>query len=853
MQSRTKSSVDELIARLSEEIRAEGHNPRDILVHQVHLPSQPPSYAVLRPRLPDTLGQALRARGIARLYVHQVEAIQAARRGEHVVVTTPTASGKTLCFNLPVIERALQQPNATALYIYPTKALMSDQLRGLEALLRDIRAARPLRAALLSGDVAQDERNRLRGQPPTVLLANPDILHFELLYRHSRWERLLANLSFVVLDELHTYRGVFGAHVGLILRRLRRLAERYGARPTFIAASATIANPAELAEQLVGLPFKTISAAGAGTTERRFLFWRPPPIGNKELNEHRSATTEAVRLFVRMIEEGRTVILFGRSRVSVERMLSEARDCLDPSLARVISGYKAGYTPEERRRIETDLREGRLRGVIATNALELGIDIGSLDTAILAGYPGTIMSTWQQAGRVGRRGGTEAIVVLVGADDALDQYFLRHPQKFFGATSEQAVVDVGNEPILLGHIVCAAREAPLRASDFGYFPENARELVERLVADGLLTPEPHRTTENFGSPHHQLSIRGVSREQYQIRHQGKMIATIEPPQLYREAHPGAIYLHNGSAYRIERIDPVTHTVYAETERYPGRTDSIGTIHVAHRAEPFHRRRLRVGEATVEVSFGPLEVTEEITCYRETPPRSKSPLMHYFDEPYRVTLSTVGLWVDFPANLSATDPSLHGVEHALRNALPVSILCDRRDVGSARDLNVTDGGRIYVYDGYDGGIGLAEKAYVLIDQLFQAAADLLTDCRCADGCPSCIQIAGCEQGNDQLDKHGAIALLNGKKPRRSTASVTRGLSSLSATSANSSRDQLRRIVEDRMRERFKERPIIVIGDVVDVIGYGSAIVREINGTRARVQFIGSSAWSWVDMRELRPRT
>lgn len=345
---------------------------------------------------------------------------------------------------------------------------MTDQVRALEELLNALEGLPPLRAGVLSGDVRGIERDRLRSQPPQILLANPDIVHHDLLRQHHRWRTFLGGLDFIVLDELHAYRGVFGSHCALILRRLRRLAALYGAHPTCIAASATIANPVELAENLVGAPFSLVQGDGAGASARRFLFWRPPLRGAAELNEHRSATSEAVALFVDLLRAGRTTILFGRSRRSVERMFAEARATLGPSWGPRISAYKSGYLADERARIESALREGKLQGVVTTNALELGIDIGSLDAAVLAGYPGTIMSTWQQAGRVGRRGGDEALIILVGGDDALDQYYLTHPAELFGAPSEQAMVDPANPSILLGHLLCAAAEAPLRADDVAH-------------------------------------------------------------------------------------------------------------------------------------------------------------------------------------------------------------------------------------------------------------------------------------------------------------------------------------------------------------------------------------------------
>ncbi|MBI2939358.1 MAG: DUF1998 domain-containing protein, partial [Chloroflexi bacterium] len=603
-------------------------------------------------------------------------------------------------------------------------------------------------------------------------------------------------------------------------------------------------------------------------------FWRPPLQGSAELNEHHSATAEAVALFVELIRKGRTVILFGRSRTGVERMLAEAREELGPDLGQQVSGYKAGYTPEERGRIEADLREGRLRGVVATNALELGIDIGTLDAAVLAGYPGTVMSTWQQAGRVGRRGGDEALIILVGADDALDQYYLNHPDVFFGLPSEQAVVDLENEPILLGHLLCAAKEASLRVDELGYFPPNAPRLLARLVQDGLLTAAPHRIADAGELPHRQVSIRGVSRDQHQVLDGRTHLATIEPPLLYREAHPGAVYLHNGVAYRVLEIDAAAKQVRVQREAGSGRTDPLRDLAVAPRGEPFQRRALPLGDARVEVSIGPLLATEEVSGYRETVAHNRPPLMRSLDPPYRFSLATIGLWLDFPADLAASAQALHTVEHALVNVLPVRLLCDRRDVGSSSDPSASPGGRIYLFDDHEGGIGLAEKAYLLIDQLAGAATDLLRDCRCAEGCPSCVHLAGCVSGNDGLDKAGALALLRGQAPAFASLASTLGDARDALTPTLSQRERgqlplgeggvrgapgrtgdgqtrLRRIAEESLRERLAALPPIVAGEIVDWVGVGRVVVQEVKGKQARVQRLGSAAWSWVDLEELRP--
>src|SRR5438309_655929 len=377
-----------------------------------------------------------------------------------------------------------------ALYLYPTKALIGDQLRAIQALIGHLPVEPKPRVAVLTGDTPPDVRRELAHDPPAILLANPDILHHSLLPDHGRWRQLLGNLGVVVVDELHSYRGVFGAHVSLVLRRLRRLAALYGARPVFVAASATIANPVELAEEVVGLPFREVHGDTAGSGPRRFLFWRPPLRGDESANEHESLFAESAAVFAEALRAGYSGILFGRARVSVERMLLDVRRLVGPDLATRVSAYKSGYRADQRAEIEAGLRSGHLRGVVSTNALELGIDVGALDVAVLAGYPGSTMSFWQQAGRVGRRADREAVGVLVAGDDALDQYHIQHPAAFFGQTMEQAAVDPSNASIQLGHLVCAAAERPLDSSDLPLFPANAARLVAPLARAGELTTGP---------------------------------------------------------------------------------------------------------------------------------------------------------------------------------------------------------------------------------------------------------------------------------------------------------------------------------------------------------------------------
>src|SRR5262252_642604 len=395
-----------------------------------------------------------------------------------------------------------------------------------------------LRVAVLTGDTPRDERDALAANPPAILLANPDILHHSLLPEHRRWRSLLGNLSVVAVDELHSYRGVFGAHVALVLRRLRRLANGDGARPAFVAASATIANPVELAEQVVGQPFVEVHGDSAGAGARRFLFWRPPLRGDESANEHESVFLEAASIFAESLQAGYSGILFGRARVSVERMLLDVRRLVGPQLAARISAYKAGYRADERAEIESGLRSGTLRGVVSTNALELGIDVGALDVAVIAGYPGSSMSFWQQAGRVGRRAEREALVVLVAGDDALDQYHVQHPDAFFGQAMEHAAVDPSNASILLGHLLCAAAEQPLDAADLELFPPNAPRLLERLAEAGEMAAGPpwHARTRGV---HADVSLRGTSREPYTLQAGDQRLGTIEPPYLQRECFSGA--------------------------------------------------------------------------------------------------------------------------------------------------------------------------------------------------------------------------------------------------------------------------------------------------------------------------
>ncbi len=836
-------SADELVKRLRDSLALRVDEPSSVLVHERTLPARQAQLDVLRPHLPPLLARALINNGIRQLYAHQVATVQALREGRNVVLASPTASGKTLAFALPTLERALTRRGSRAIFLYPTKALIGDQLRALTGLVRDL----GLSVGVLTGDTPRPERVALAENPPDILLANPDILHHNLLPDHRRWRRLLTNLEVVVVDELHAYRGVFGAHVSLVLRRLRRLAEAHDARPAFIAASATIANPVELAEQVVGLPFIEVLGDAAGAGARRFVFWRPPLRGDESANEHESVFLEAASVFAEALKAGYSGILFGRARVTVERMLLEVRRRVGADLADRVSGYKAGYRTDERSAIEAGLRSGELRGVVSTNALELGIDVGALDIAVIAGYPGSVMSFWQQAGRVGRRLERESVVVLVAGDDALDQYHVQHPDAFFGKAMEQAAVDPSNASILLGHLLCAAVERPLLERDLALFPPNTPRLIQRLTEAGEIGPGPPwpALARNV---HADVSLRGTSRAPFTLQARQTRIGTIEPPYLQRECYPGALYLHNGRAYRVVSLDATTRVVRLEDDSVDSRTAPIVDLQVAPRGAALAIRGVVVGAQPLEALVGPLRVLETISGYREMARGESSTCQ--LEEPLTTTLDTVGLWLDVPEALEPDAASVHAVEHALVNALPLALLCDRRDIGS-----YSDDRRIYVYDFAEGGIGLAEKAFEGLEALLANAAALLRDCPCSEGCPSCMHVPGCPRGNGALDKTGGLALLEGQSVggARATRSLLAPQMAPSLAIASDRKRRLHAIADDDRRERYGYQPNwLEVGGLAQSATDGLVVVHAIGrGTAEVLPLTGGAEKHWVRLKDLGP--
>ena len=524
------------------------------MVHHRRLPERPARFQDPARPLPPQLAERLSRNGIEHLYTHQAQAVDAARAGKHVVTVTSTASGKTLCYNLPVLETLLKHPRSRALYLFPTKALAQDQL----GKLRDFHLFPQVRPATYDGDTPSPERSRLKREM-SLILTNPDMLHMGIIPYHGTWASYLRNLRYVVVDEIHTYRGVFGSHVANVLRRLRRICRLYGADPQFLCCSATVANPGELMRGLIGEggDIREIADDGSPTGARHVLFWNPPLVGQGA--GRASANVEATRLLVDLVRRGVRTILFTRARKTAELILRYARYALQdeaPALAGRITSYRAGYSVEQRRQIERGLFEGDILGVVSTNALELGVDIGDVDACVLTGYPGSIASTWQQAGRSGR-GSEESLVVLVALDGPLDQYLMNHPEYLFGSPPEHAIIDPRNPQILAPHLACAAYERPLQPADAAWFGPATPTLTQQLMREGQLMPRG----DGFGwcgtdYPPARVNIRSATNEQYRIitRETGEVIGTAESARAFETLHEGAIYLHQGEAFRVVQLD-----------------------------------------------------------------------------------------------------------------------------------------------------------------------------------------------------------------------------------------------------------------------------------------------------------
>jgi DEAD/DEAH box helicase domain-containing protein len=717
-----------------------------------HLTTEPEREARFAP-LPESLDPRVRdAIGVPQLYAHQRAAWDAAERGENVMVTTGTASGKTLAFNLPVLDALARQPKTRALYLYPTKALAQDQFRTLSGY-----RVPKLKPAIYDGDTPTEQRWQIR-KWSNVILTNPDMVHIGLLPNHDRWGDVLANLRYIVVDEAHVYRGVFGSHVANVLRRLRRLARVYGSEPQFLLASATISNPGELGASLLGAPVTVVGDDAAPRAERTVLLWNPPLL-DEEMGLRGSALADAAKLQASFVERGLRTLTFAKSRKAAELIHRFTAERLGDDTH--LSPYRAGYTAQQRREIERRLAEGDLLGVSATNALELGIDVGLLDVVISVGFPGTVASLRQQWGRAGRRG--SGLAVLVASEDGLDQFFMREPDKLLGRRVEAAILDHANPRVLAGHVRSAAYEAPLTDDDAAILGPEALDAARH-------DPELKQTPAGIvwaGKEHPaaRISLRSAEADAFSIvdGSTGAVLGVVERSRAYSTVHEGAVYLHMGESFLVRELN--LNTMYAVVEPFSGnwytqaKKDTMTQI-----VEP-RRSEWRLG---MEVVFGEIEVAEQVVAYERKTLSSQERIEVVQLELPPTTFATEAIWyLPSPHHLAEVDEmpkllgTLHAAEHAMIAILPLWAMCDRWDIGGLSTNIHPETGRptVFIYDGHPGGVGITERGFDQFEGWVADTAAMIRGCPCSDGCPSCVQSPKCGNLNDMLDKAGALTFLS----------------------------------------------------------------------------------------------
>jgi DEAD/DEAH box helicase domain-containing protein len=708
------------------------------------------TYAEIPAPVDARLRTALNKRGIERLYSHQAEAFDHIQAGKHVVVVTPTASGKTLCYNLPVMNLLLRDAGARAMYLFPTKALAEDQLHEFQAAVDEMGSE--IRAFTYDGDTPGDARKAIR-QRANVVLTNPDMLHSGILPHHTRWARYFENLRYIVIDELHYYRGVYGSHLANLLRRLKRICEFYNAKPQFIACSATIANPRELAEALTGESFELVERNGAPRGEKFFIFYNPPVV-NRQLGIRRSYIAETRRMALKFIENRLQTLVFANNRLATEVLVKYLKDACDRGAvpSETVRGYRGGYLPKERREIERALRAGEIRAVVATNALELGIDIGSLDAVVMAGYPGTIASSWQRAGRAGRRQGTSA-AVMVASSAPLDQYMVEHPDYFFGSSPEHAYINPENLEILLAHLKCAAFELPLRDGEiFGKQPLD--EICRFLEETGFLHHSAgawHWTSDTY--PADATSLRSVTSDNFvvvDITGEAKVIAEVSFPTALTTLHEKAIYLHEARQYHVERFDYDQRKAYVKKVDCDYYTDAIDYTQVKV-LEEFERDELNGARR----AHGDVRVNTQIVGFKKIKFYTMENVGAGKLNMPEQEMHTTSFWLHFPAaflgrfsefTAAEKQSGIAGLGNALRTVASLLLMCDPRDLGVALSEEIAGGlevfePNLYLYDSYPGGVGLSAPLYRLAPRLLRQTAGLLAACACDAGCPSCVGPAG----------------------------------------------------------------------------------------------------------------
>ncbi|MEO8372879.1 MAG: DEAD/DEAH box helicase [Candidatus Solibacter sp.] len=727
------------------------HRDPDSAVRAIHhQPAADGVYSDIPALVDSKLRAALEKRGITRLYSHQADAFDQIQAGKHVVIVTPTASGKTLCYNLPVLNLLINDPGARAMYLFPTKALAEDQLHEMQRAVDEMGS--DIRAFTYDGDTPGDARRAIR-QRANVVLSNPDMLHSGILPHHTKWARYFENLRYIVIDELHYYRGVYGSHFANLLRRMARICEFYNSKPQFICCSATIANPRELAEALTGEPFELVERNGAPRGEKFFIFYNPPVV-NRQLGIRRSYIAETRRMALKFIENNLQTLVFANNRLATEVLVTYLKDACDkgPIPSETVRGYRGGYLPRERREIEKSLREGKIRAVVATNALELGIDIGSLDAVVMAGYAGTIASSWQRAGRAGRRQGTSA-AVLVASSAPLDQYIVEHPDYFFERSPEHAYINPQNLEILLAHLKCAAFELPLRDGEkFG--ANELDDMCRYLEEAGFLHHSAgawHWTSDTY--PADATSLRSVSSDNFvvvDITGEAKIIAEVSFPVALTSLHEKAIYLHEARQFHVERFDYDQRKAFVKSVDSDYYTDAIDYTQVKVLEE--FETAPQNGAAR---AHGEVRVNRQIVGFKKikfyTMENVGSGKLNMPEQ----EMHTTSFWLHFPAEFlgrftdftpTEKQSGISGLGNALRTVAALLLMCDPRDLGVALSEEIAGGlevfePNLYLYDNYPGGIGQSAPLFRLAPELLRQTSGLLASCACEAGCPSCVGPTG----------------------------------------------------------------------------------------------------------------
>ena len=739
-------SLDAVVARF-QSLHQQPDSPVRAIHHQL---ASEGVYADIPPAVDPRLRAALDKRGIARLYVHQADAFDQIAAGRNVVIVTPTASGKTLCYNLPVLDLVLRDPGARAMYLFPTKALAEDQLHEFQSAVDEMGSE--IRAFTYDGDTPQDARKAIR-QRANVVLTNPDMLHSGILPHHTKWARFFENLRYIVIDELHYYRGVYGSHLANLLRRLKRVCEFYNSKPQFICCSATIANPRELAEALTGDAFELVERNGAPRGEKFFIFYNPPVV-NRQFGIRRSYIKETRRVALEFIERNLQTLVFANNRLATEVLVTYLKDACDrgPVPTETVRGYRGGYLPRERRAIERSLRAGEIRAVVATNALELGIDIGSLDAVVMAGYPGTIASSWQRAGRAGRRQGTSA-AVLVASSAPLDQYIVEHPDYFFGRSPEHAYINPDNLEILLGHLKCAAFELPIR-DDEKFGKHDTAEICRFLEETGFLHHSAgawHWTQDSY--PADVTSLRSISSDNFVVVETTKeptVIAEVAFTAALTTLHEKAIYLHEARMFHVDRFDYEQRKAYVTRVDCDYYTDAIDYTQVKV-LEEFEGEAL----AGARRAHGDVRVNRQIVGFKKIKFYTMENVGAGNLSMPEQEMHTTAFWLHFPADFlarlgdftpSEKQSGIAGLGNALRTVAALLLMCDPRDLGVAMTEEIAGGlekfePNLYLYDAYPGGVGQSAPLYRMAPQFLKQTAGLLASCGCDAGCPSCVGPVG----------------------------------------------------------------------------------------------------------------